>query len=341
MALIGCGRISASHLDAIHAQPSQGRLVAVVDTDMARARDVAARFGVDHAFDDPRRALDLEDVEAVCICTPNALHAEQSLMALEAGRHVLLEKPMAETLAEATAMAEAADRTGLVLALGHTLRHTAPIRHLQDHRADFGALRAVEVSQCVFWDGPQAPWWKTRTPKAGLILSLLAPHALDFVQLAMDDDDPVSVQALAARHQSGWAAEDEAMILLGYSGGRMASIHLSYNQPFIVDRKTLSFEKAVIRIEDGDELWIGDTLTVSSARSPTDNRRIMGGRDLSPYFHTQFREFVRAVRGRSHRSVLHREGLRLTGLTEAVIRAAGRPPIGDWQASPEDGLGPV
>jgi UDP-N-acetyl-2-amino-2-deoxyglucuronate dehydrogenase len=322
VAVVGCGRISASHLDAIAACPDQARLVAVVDADADRAASVAQRYGALQHFEDLAKALALPSLEAVLICTPNEMHTAQTLQALAAGKHVLVEKPMAENCAAAEAMADAASRTGRILAIGHTFRHSAPVRYLQDHRAQFGTLRAIEVSQCVFWDGPQAPWWATRPADQGLILSLFAPHALDFVQLVMADD-PLRVHVEAARHQSGWLGEDEAMIVLAYPSRRMASLHLSYNQRQVVDRKTLFFDQGVLRIEDGEYLYWNDATLVAPDPAVITDSRSMGGRDLSGHFQTQLREFVHAVRGQSHRSVLHEEGRRLIALMDRV-RAASR-----------------
>jgi predicted dehydrogenase len=220
-------------------------------------------------------------------------------------------------------MAEAAARTGRVLALGQTLRHTPPVRWLQDHRHAFGRLRAVEVSMCVRWDGPQAPWWKTRRREEGLILSLFAPHALDFVQLVLGVD-ALNVHAEVARWQDGWSAEDEAMILLRYPGGVLAQVHISYNQRFVVDRKTVHFDDAMLRVEDGEWLWQDGRCVVEPAPDATGDPHRMGGRDLNHYFRTQFGEFVAAVRGQPHRSVLHEEGLRLTRLLDRVIESGLR-----------------
>ena len=322
IAVIGCGRIAEAHLDAIAALASLATLVAVVDPDPARAAKVAAERGAAYACTTLAEALALDTVDAVILCTPNACHAPQTLEALAAGKHVLVEKPMAENAADAQAMADAADASGRVLAVGHTFRHGAVVRYLQDHRAEFGTLHAVEVSQCVFWDGPQAPWWATRAPEDGLILSLFAPHALDFVQLVMADD-PVRVHVEAARHQDGWRGEDEAMILLAYPGRRMATLHLSYNQRHVVDRKTLFFDRGVLRIEDGEWLYWNDVPVVQPATGTIDDPRSMSGRDLSGYFRTQLGEFVAAVRGEPHRSSLHDDGHRLIALLDRV-RASAR-----------------
>ena len=317
IALVGCGRIADSHLDAIAAEPDVARLVAVVDPDPVHVAQVAARRGA-APFVDLAAALARDDVDTVLLCTPNALHATQAIAALAAGKHVLVEKPMAENGDDARAMAAAAMRAGRILAVGHTFRHGAAVRHLQDHRAEFGRLRAIEMSQCFFWDGPQAPWWATRTPEEGLILSLYAPHPLDFVQLVMGAQDPVRVHVEAARHQDGWQAEDEAMILLAYADRCLVNLHISYNQREIVDRRTLFFDRGVLRIEDGEYLYWNDELRVSPAAGVIADARRMGGRDLSGYFRTQLVEFAAAVRGRPHRSPLHDEGRRLIDLIDRI-----------------------
>jgi predicted dehydrogenase len=321
IALIGCGRISEPHLEAIVNQPGFGTLVAVVDPDIDRARAVAARYHVRHAFADLDDVLGLDGVDAVVLCTPNALHAGQAATAMEAGLHVLVEKPFSETVADAEHIAGIADRTGLVLAAGHTFRHVDAVRTLQDRRHEFGALRAVNISMCVFWDGPQAPWWAERTAEQGLILSLFAPHAIDFLQLAVGEVDPIRVHAEKARHQSGWKGEDEAMILLRYPDDVIASIHLSYNQRFAINRKTLHFEKAVLAIENGDELWIDGVQAVTPPVPETVEGRLLGAQ-IHHYFATQFREFALAVRGRPNRSVLHPMALRQTRLNRRIVEVA-------------------
>jgi predicted dehydrogenase len=315
--ILGCGRIARHHAAAILALPEHARLIAMADSDHDRARVLAESFGRVEAIDSVDALLRHPQVDAVIMCTPNALHAQHSMAALSAGKHVLVEKPMADDAEDARRMAAAARQAGRILVLGQTLRHTEPIRYVQDHRAEFGRLRAVEVSMCVFWDGPQAPWWATRTPAQGLILSLFAPHALDFVQLTTGGD-ALTVHCEVARHQQGWQGEDEAMILLRYPGDCMASVHISYNQRFLVDRKTLHFERAFVRIENGDDLWIDDRHVLGPMVGGLD-ASTMGRRDLGQYFRCQLREFAAAVRGENHRSVLADEGVRLTELLDRVL----------------------
>ncbi|MEJ6009774.1 Gfo/Idh/MocA family oxidoreductase [Novosphingobium aquae] len=320
--LVGCGRISSSHLRAIAELPGDYRLIAAVDPDIDRAKAAAAPSG-GHALTSLEDALTLPGVTCALLCTPNADHFAQARACLGAGVHVLVEKPLAETGAQARELAELAARKGLVLSAGHTFRHCAPVRYLQDHAAELGPLRAVEVSACVFWDGPQAPWWADITPAEGLIVSLFAPHSLDFIQLAMNGDVPSRVHAEGARHQSGWQGEDEAMIQLAYPGGRMASLHLSYNQLPIHDRKVLFFERGVMEIVHGETLlWNGEPVIVPPPGMVTDPGR-MGGRDLAHYFRNQLIEFAKAMRSEPHRCPTGEEaaqGIELLDRVRASLR---------------------
>jgi len=323
LAVVGLGRIAPSHLKAIARNPGFAKIVAVADADPARATQVAHEYDARHRCSSLDEVLALDEVEGVLLCTPNALHACQVEQVLAAGRHVLVEKPFAETVAQAERISALAEKTGLVLAAGHTFRHVEAVRQLQDRRASLGKLRAVDVSMCVFWDGPQAPWWAELTQEEGLILTLFAPHAIDFVQLVVGDVDPVRFHVEAARHQPGWQAEDEAMILLRYPDDVLASIHVSYNEKKVINRKVAHFENGTARVENGDELWIDDVPVVMPERKPaTGEGHFNDG--ITHYFETQVREFALAVRGLPHRSVLPASALRQTRLNRAIIAAARR-----------------
>ncbi|NLR40435.1 Gfo/Idh/MocA family oxidoreductase [Novosphingobium sp. ERW19] len=322
IAMVGCGRISLSHLDAIAARPQDARLVAVADRDLELARQVGERFGAP-AYATLEDMLDLAEVDAVLLATPNHLHAVQAMAALKAGKHVLVEKPAAETGEDALALAREAEARGLVLAVGHTFRHNEAVRQVEARMPSLGRLLSLEVSMCVRWDGPQAPWWAERKAQDGLILSLFAPHALDFVQLVMGADDPVRVYAEAARLQSGWQGEDEAMIVMAYPGRRMASVHISYNQPTVQDRKTLYFETGILEIEHGEILRWNDEVIVMPPTGVLGDPRKLGGRSLTHYFEGQIEEFAKAVRGRPHRMPTGYDAARLIALIDRV-RASAR-----------------
>lgn len=323
IAVVGCGRIAPYHIKGAMLHPDHATLVAVVDPNLAHAQEFAATYGAPHACATLEEVLALEEVEAVILCTPNAMHAAQTEQVLNAGRHVLVEKPFAENLPDATRIAALAESKNLTLAAGHTFRHVEAVRTLQDKMPSLGRLRAVSISMCVFWDGPQAPWWASRTRDEGLILSLFAPHAIDFLQLVVGAVDPVKLHVEVAQHQSGWQAEDEAMILARYPNDVLASIHVSYNQKAMVNRKVAHFEHGTLRVENGDELWIDEKPVIIPERpETTEEGNFTDG--MTHYFACQLREFARAVRGLPNRSVLHDEAVRQTRLNQAILKLANQ-----------------
>jgi predicted dehydrogenase len=113
--IIGAGGIAQAHAAAYRQLADAVRLVAVADIDLERARTTAARWGIAHAVADYRALLSMTEVEAVSVCTFNRAHCAPTVDALDAGKHVLVEKPMATTTEEALRMVEAARRTGRLL----------------------------------------------------------------------------------------------------------------------------------------------------------------------------------------------------------------------------------
>lgn len=315
IAVIGCGRISRSHLSAVSSQPELASLVAAVDSDLSLAQNAAARYGARIASDDIEEILARGDIDAVVLCLPNHLHASVAIRAAQAGKHVLVEKPMADTAADALAMADAAKRNGIVLAIAQCRRHFRAIQYLADAPARFGELISAQVSLGVYWGDAQAGWWREADKASGLVVALNGPHVLDFVQMVMAAD-PVRVHAEAVRRKDFWAGEDEAMILLAYPGRRLASVHLSFNQNPVENRKVLVFEHGTAVIEHDNHLsFNGETLVEPGE---DEHRHYL---DEAIEFRRQFREFALAIEGRPNRSVTAAEGLRLMRTLDAVHSA--------------------
>ena len=117
VALVGCGAVSEhSHLPALRKNPGY-HLIAVVDSNRSRVEQLAARYQVGHALTDYKQLDDLQ-VDAAIVALPNYLHAPVTIDLLKRGIHVLVEKPMALTVAECDAMMETAARTQTTLAVG-------------------------------------------------------------------------------------------------------------------------------------------------------------------------------------------------------------------------------
>jgi 2-hydroxy-4-carboxymuconate semialdehyde hemiacetal dehydrogenase len=121
VALAGAGAFGIKHLDAIKLIDGV-EVVSVIGRELDKTREVAAKYGIGHATTRLEDSLALKEVDAVILCTPTQMHAEQSLACLKAGKHVQVEIPLADSLRGAEAVAALQKQTGLVAMVGHTRR---------------------------------------------------------------------------------------------------------------------------------------------------------------------------------------------------------------------------
>ena len=121
VALAGAGAFGIKHLDGI--QKIDGvKVVSLISRDLDKTREVADQYGIGHVTTELADSLARPDVDAVILCTPTQMHAEQTLACLQAGKHVQVEIPLADSLAGAQAVVELQKKTGLVAMCGHTRR---------------------------------------------------------------------------------------------------------------------------------------------------------------------------------------------------------------------------
>jgi 2-hydroxy-4-carboxymuconate semialdehyde hemiacetal dehydrogenase len=121
VALAGAGAFGIKHLDAIELIDGV-EVVSLVSRELGKTKETAARYGIGHVTTDLTDSLALKEVDAVILCTPTQMHAEQALLCLSAGKHVQVEIPLADRLADAQAVVALQQQTGLVAMCGHTRR---------------------------------------------------------------------------------------------------------------------------------------------------------------------------------------------------------------------------
>ncbi|HYS12775.1 MAG TPA: Gfo/Idh/MocA family oxidoreductase [Burkholderiaceae bacterium] len=121
VALIGAGAFGTKHLDGIK-NIADVEVVSVIGRDLAKTREVAAQYGVAHAGTDLSDSLALKELDAVILCTPTQMHAAQTIACLKAGKHVQVEIPLADKLADAEEVVALQRKAGLVAMCGHTRR---------------------------------------------------------------------------------------------------------------------------------------------------------------------------------------------------------------------------
>lgn len=187
MGVIGVGGIAVlRHLPAYAELRTRGEveIVAVCDADRGRARAAAAQWGAPVVCADEHELLARPDIDAVSICTPNALHHPQTLAALAAGKHVLCEKPLALTLAEARELAQAAAASRLVTSVNFRYRWIPAARFVTDLVGE-GTLGRIYHGIFHYLQGPLADptrpmGWRTQRAQAGSgALGDLGSHVID------------------------------------------------------------------------------------------------------------------------------------------------------------------
>ena len=150
VALAGAGAFGIKHLDGIkHIDGVE--VVSVIGRDMAKTQEVADQYGIAHATTDLNAALAIQEVDAVILCTPTQMHASQTLACLEAGKHVQVEIPLCDILAEGQAVLAKQQETGLVAMCGHTRRFNPSHQYVNQRiRAGEFNIQQMDVQTYFF-----------------------------------------------------------------------------------------------------------------------------------------------------------------------------------------------
>lgn len=229
-ALLGTGRIADNQLAPALAQVSGAQLWSVLSRDERRGREFAARHGA--AAPEPvHTGLDdlLADpgLDAVLIATPDGLHAEQALAALRAGKHVLVEKPMATDPDGGQAMVEAAAAAGLRLGVAYHLRWHAGHRRLHE-RVQAGALGEIRHmrAQWTFRAADDSNWRAGDEVGRWWGLAGVGTHCLDLVRwfLLPQCGEVAELRSLIAREVYRGPNDETALVMLRFAGGATAEI---------------------------------------------------------------------------------------------------------------------
>ena len=366
---LGVGMIGYSFMGAAHSQgwrtagrvfdlPYRPVMAALCGRDGTAVRQAAGRLGWAAAETDWRRLIERDDVALVDICTPGDSHAEIAVAALEAGKHVLCEKPLANTVAEAEAMAEAAERArarGQLAMVGFNYRRVPALALAQRMVAEgrLGALRHVRVSYLQDWVvDPAFPLvWRLRRELAGSgALGDLGAHIVDLAQhltgeqlLGVSAQTETFVRDRPLPHdtsRSGPVTVDDAALFTGrFASGALASFEAS---------RMAAGRKNSLRIElNGERGSLGfdlerlNELQFHDHTEPTEHagfRRVLVTEEQHPYLsawwppghglgyeHTfvhQARDLIHAIADRRQPRPSFADGLQVQRVLAAVEESA-------------------
>ena len=228
VAIFGAGRAGHGHARAI-AQTPGSRLTAVFDTDRARADAFAETHGC-LAFTDSDSVLRRDDVQLVMVALPNFLHEQATIEAASAGKHVFLEKPMADTIEECDRMLTAVDRAGIHLLVAHSQRYFAATIRAREilHSGEVGEpVFATDTWYKNFGVEIRLPWFLDRATGGGMWL-MNGAHMIDRTCWVLDTEVE-SVRAWIGSPFHHLPADDANMVFLKLRNGLHATIvHAGY-----------------------------------------------------------------------------------------------------------------
>lgn len=221
--LIGCGRVAPRHAQSLK-QISRARLAAVADIRRGRADRFAEEYGATSYYD-YHALLEQPEIDAVTICVPSGLHAQVTLDALDAGKHVLVEKPIALSLHDADRMIALAAQKKLRLGVVLQNRYNSPMQQVRRLIDDGGLGRLYLGNACVRWFRPQSyyedDWHGTIAMDGGALMNQ-SIHHIDALRWLMG---PVqSVHAYSATLAHSMEAEDVGVATLRFANGALGTV---------------------------------------------------------------------------------------------------------------------
>ncbi len=294
--LIGCGRVAQRvHLPFLTDFPKT-QLVAVAETD-PRLREQASRQAGCTTVSGYEALLDMSEVEAVVICVPSGLHAEVTIAALNRGKHVYLEKPLATNLEEAQSVLSALQKADTVGMIGFNYRFHRAYQELKEHLRSGSGFGAWIAARTVLTAPEETlPDWKRHRESGGGALLDQASHHFDLMRFLFEDE----IEEVSARVRSQRSEGDTATVHTTLAGGLTVQSLLSINT-VNEDRFEVYAEKARLSVDRYRSPSVG----VVTDSSPIPGSRVLrSGLDLLKHGSYRLQTYRTPGREPSFRSAL-------------------------------------
>jgi len=232
IAFAGTGYIAKVHARAA-GRVEEVELAAVANHRSESMAAFAGEFGIGRQYVTVEEMLADGGVDALVVSTPNYLHAPQTIAALEAGVHVMVEKPMAMNAAEAREMVAAGRQSGALLMVAHCWRFDQEARWVRDQVAAGRIGKVIRTKGCgvhVNW-GPGG-WFTQKREAGGGAVADMGIHAIDTVRFLMGDPQPVSVYARIGTYYRELDVDDTGVIVVNWDNGAVSIIEAGWWQPY-------------------------------------------------------------------------------------------------------------
>lgn len=342
-ALVGCGKVGHTHAHALRDIP-ESIFTAVCDFNYERAQQFASQYGV-KPFQDTGAMVSQCGIQAVTVCTPHPVHAAPAIAALQAGAHVIVEKPLAATLQDCDAILGLASKTGLKTGMICQRRFYAPSQRIRQ-AIDQGKLGipVLGVVTMYGWRDEKYyaadPWRGQWRAEGGGVLVNQAPHQLDLLQWYMGPIDELFGMWGNLNHPY-IEVEDTAIAVLRFKSGGLGNILVSNSQnPAIYGRVSVHGQNgASVGVQtDGGTMFVAGMSSIAEppvndlwkvpgeeqqlAQWQCDDTDFFGKIDATEYYHQlQIRDFLRAILENREPLITGEEGRKTVEIFTAIYRS--------------------
>ncbi|MBL8798978.1 MAG: Gfo/Idh/MocA family oxidoreductase [Planctomycetia bacterium] len=343
VALTGCGKVGHIHATAVRSL-AEAELVGVCDVSAERARDFGAKYDVP-GFTDLATMLRQAQVELLLVCTPHPLHAQPTLVAASLGVHVLVEKPLAASLADCDAMLQAAQQGGVLLGVISQRRFYEAVRRIKD-AIDAGKLGKPVLGVFTMYSWRDAayyqsdPWRGKWSTEGGGVLVNQSPHMLDLLRWYMGPIAEITGYWANVNHP-GIEVDDTAVAVLRFQNGGLGSIVASVSQkPGIFTKVHIHGSNAAsvgVETDRGatfiagmtaiaepplNDLWTIPGEEAQLAQFQAADRQSFRQVDATSHYHAlQIQDFARAIRENRAPQVTGEDGRAVVEMFTAIYRS--------------------
>jgi len=301
VAVIGTGFWGKNHA-RVYKELEETELIAICDINAERAQTVARQFGA-KPYTHVGKMLKNKDVEAVSVCTWSTSLAKEALRALKAGKHVLVEKPMAANVKQAEKLLKTAEKEALHLTVGFLMRFIPGLQHIERSVAD------KTIGELVCATSKRVSQWPERIGDVGVVKDT-AIHDIDVMRYIFGED-PVAVYAKTGNmmHKK---FDDYAQIMLTFKGGKSAFIESNWLTPYKTRMLIATGSKAIMKLD-----YITQELTIENEKETVQPRYL-----LKEPLKLELQNFAKCVLEKEKPLVTGNDGLKALQIAETALKSS-------------------
>ena len=301
VAVIGTGFWGKNHA-RVYTELAETDLIAICDIDAERARSVAKQFGV-KPYVNTGSMLKNKDIEAVSICTWSTSLAKEALKALKAGKHVLVEKPMAANSKQAQKLLQTAEKEALHLTVGFLMRFIPGLQHIER------AVKDRTIGELVCATSRRVSQWPERIGDVGVVKDT-AIHDIDVMRYIFNED-PVAVYGKTG-NMTHTRFEDYAQLMLTFEGGKTAFIESNWLTPYKTRMLVATGSKAIMKLD-----YITQELTIENERETLQPRY-----PVKEPLKLELQNFAKSILENEKLLATGEDGLKALRIAEAALKSS-------------------